>query len=782
MKLRKRTIWWLAVATVALVLAAGLVAPLVNAGRFGERVKASLREALGREIEIGAVHPNLFNGPGFSVDRVIIHDDPAVSAEPFAYVESLDARVSLKSLWTGRLEFASLTLDGASVNLTRPAHGHWNFEYLLGRTAGAVVKARTRLPEIRVRNGRINFKSGDNKSTFYLADSLLDVSPPSSSGGAWRARFEGSPARTDRGSQGFGQFTAEGRWWPSSGRIDATVELERSSLSDMIRLAHGHDVGVNGYVSSQARLTGPLSDIQISGRAQLRNIHRWDLLPPHGEDWPLDYKGKLDAIAQVLTVETVPPPGGMLPLSIQVRLAGYLSEVRWAALATFNKLPLAPLPEVARNMGQQLPDTLTLGGELSGAVGYSPDTGFQGTVSAGETAVAIPGVPPIRLSSAQVRFEGDRMHLLRTEFDAGRQTATVEGTYAWHTQELSAAIAAAGMRIGGERAGAPRLFGGVPVLGQLTQGAWRGQIQYRKQGDSPGAWSGTAQLTGATVDVPGLALPVQLTSARVALHPDGVVVDRIRGSAGDTGFQGDYRSSAQAGSADELRLSLGSANAQDLESLLLPALRRDDSLLERALRFGRTRTPEWLAARHAEIALDIGTLKFWELPLDQVRARVRWDGTLVDVSGLSARLGAIPLEGRMSINLRGRLPSYRAAARFRTFRWMGGKWDGSVTLQAAGIGADLLGNLRLDGSFTGRSVALATDAEAESLSGSYAFSILDGVPRFRFSDLEMTIGDASFKGQGETAPDGRLVFDFSDGQKQMRLSATLSPPHLTLLP
>ena len=46
----------------------------------------------------------------------------------------------------------------------------------------------------------------------------------------------------------------------------------------------------------------------------------------------------------------------------------------------------------------------------------------------------------------------------------------------------------------------------------------------------------------------------------------------------------------------------------------------------------------------------------------------------------------------------------------------------------------------------------------------------------------MTMGDTSFKGKGETGPDGRVVFDLTDGQTQMRLNATLSPFAVELLP
>ena len=82
MKLWKKTAYRLLLAASVAIVAVGLIAPRLDADRFGERVKASLREALGREVEIGKVRLDLFNGPGFSVEKVIIYDEPAAGLEP----------------------------------------------------------------------------------------------------------------------------------------------------------------------------------------------------------------------------------------------------------------------------------------------------------------------------------------------------------------------------------------------------------------------------------------------------------------------------------------------------------------------------------------------------------------------------------------------------------------------------------------------------------------------------------------------------------------------------
>jgi hypothetical protein len=316
MRLRRKTVFSLLAAAAAVVLAVGLIAPRLDANRFGARVEGSLREALGRRVKIGKVRLDLFSGPGFSVDNVVVYEDPAAGAEPCAYIDELEAAVSFKSFWTGRLEFSSLRLNGAHINLARPPGGRWNFESVLKRIDKPGDPARrARLPEIQVRDGRINFRLGDTKSIFYLSVDRLDATPPSSAGGEWRIRFDGEAARTDRSVRGFGQFTVRARWRPghgTPGRLDATVDIERSSLSDIVRLAHGHDIGVHGHLSSHARLAGPLYDIRIAGRMQIGDIHRWDLMPPHGEGWPLDYRGKLNLPAQTLELETAPPPGGTL--------------------------------------------------------------------------------------------------------------------------------------------------------------------------------------------------------------------------------------------------------------------------------------------------------------------------------------------------------------------------------------------------------------------------------------------------------------------------------------
>ena len=214
--------------------------------------------------------------------------------------------------------------------------------------------------------------------------------------------------------------------------------------------------------------------------------------------------------------------------------------------------------------------------------------------------------------------------------------------------------------------------------------------------------------------------------------------------------------------------------------LLLPSLRRDEGFFARALRLGRARVPEWLARRRADAILEIGAFTLGDLRLEGLTAHARWDAANLEITELGARFGAGVISGRLLANLRRAAPAYRLSARFRAVNWMGGQWDGRTRLETSGVGPDLLRNLRLEGAFDGRSVSLAGDTEIKSVSGSYVLTLPDGLPRFRFSNLQARVGEDLFEGQGSTGEDGRLYFELSDGQKQMRVSGTLSPFQLEL--
>lgn len=224
----RRPLKWAAWALGATVVA-GLAAPYFTVDQYAKRLQSSLQRSLGRRVEIGDVHFSIFKGPGFSVGRVTIYEDPAIGLEPVVYIEpptgSLVVAPSLWSLLGGRFVISSITLDEASINLAKsgPAAewGRWNFASLI---SPALMRTA---PAIHVRNGRIHFKFGDTKGVFYLTETDLDLSP--TTGGDWKISLEARPARTDRSAQGMGSFQLKGHWYADPGRADLDLAIDRTS-------------------------------------------------------------------------------------------------------------------------------------------------------------------------------------------------------------------------------------------------------------------------------------------------------------------------------------------------------------------------------------------------------------------------------------------------------------------------------------------------------------------------------------------------------------------------
>lgn len=768
MKIRPRTVWKAVGAGAGLLLAVGIAAPYLNADGYGARLRGSLERALGRRVEFrGPVRFNLFSGPGFSVENVVIHEDPSIGIEPIAYMDSMDVRPSLWSLLGGRFVIASVRLDGASINLTKsgPASewGRWNFASVVNRSVMSAT------PAIHVRNGRINFKFGDTKSVFYLTETDLDIAPPEGSGG-WSIDCSAKPARTDRSAQGLGSFTLKGRWYVAPERVDLDLDLERSGLGEITALLRGQTGSVHGTVSARLHLGGPIYNIGIQGRLLIEDVHRWDLLPPQGQGWPLDVRGRLDLVSQQLEVQSSSPGNIPLPLWVRFRASDYLSQPHWAATVNWNQFPLSPVLELARHMGAQLPPKLQVSGTMDGAVGYSGQGGLQGELAFHDTAVTIPDSPPVRFEEARLLVDGPRVHLTPTLVrTAGDDQARIEADYTIDQEALDLVITTDAMRVASLRAQVA--LAAVPWLDEVGAGEWSGQLRYHREPAETG-WSGRLRLRDCRVPVAGLADAVELASARAQIDGRRVVLDQLEARAGKVEFTGEYRFEPGASHPHRFRLRAAEIDAADLEAELAPTLRRSTGLIARAL--GRTSLPDWLKQRAVDGTVQIDAFALAGSQLDNVRARLVWDGARVDVEGLQARLDRAALSGRLAVNLRGSQPAYRLTGKVKGLAWQSGKLDAEGQITTSGMGGQLLANLTSSGSFTGAGLDFGSLPPLRSISGDYRVKWAPSAPRWNLTNLSLRTDEDAFTGHGATEDDGRLLIVLTSGDKEMRVSGTLA--------
>jgi len=740
-------------------LVVGLSAPYISATPYADRLRGSLSRALGRQVEFrSAVKFSLFKGPGFSVDDVVIHEDPAIGAEPIAYMDTIEIRPSIWSLLGGRFVVDSIGLEGAHINLTKSDSGNWNFLSFVNRSVMSAA------PAIHVRDSRINFKFGDTKSIFYLMDTDLDISPPGPGAGGWKVSLTGKPARTDRPAQGLGLFTLKGRWFVAPERVDFDLQLDHCGLGEISVLLQGWRGTVHGTVSSRVHLGGPIGDIGIVGRVEIADVHRWDLMPVQGRGWPFDVHGKVDLVRQTIDLQSNSARNTPLPLSIHFQASDYLTQPRWKIDTTWNDFSVAPLLDLARHLGAQLPPRLDVAGVLNGVVGYA-DGNLEGQLAMRDGSIAIPDSPAMRFDQAAIQFASGHIQLSPTAVRTpDLDEAQVEADYAMGDNTFDLSIATDGMKVASLRAQAA--LAAVPFLEQVRSGEWSGELHYHFGVDLSG-WTGRLAIEDADIPIPGLADPLHLVSANAQIEGARVMLDRIQARVGLNAFSGSYTYEPGAARPHRVRLRAAKLDAAALEAEWMPTLRRNPGLLARAL--GRSNLPDWLKLRDVDGVVQVDDLAIAGAHLANVRSHVLWDAARVQFEDLQARFDKAAITGALAVNLRGTRPSYRLDAKVKGLNWQAGKLDGQGVIETSGTGLQLATNLTADGTFTGSGLDFG-GLTGRTVSGNYSLAWGITVPRLRLTGLNVRSEDDIYTGRGATQEDGRLVVLLSDGVKELRVS------------
>jgi len=761
----KRRLWKIAGVILAVLFVGAIVAPYLNADPYGRRLQWSLQRSLGRAVDIGQVRFSLWRGPAFVVERnggpgLVIHEDPAIGIEPIAYVDTVVVRPSFWSLLRGRFVISSIQLEDASLNLAKPEGGRWNFLSFVDRSVMSTT------PAIHVRNGRVNFRFGETKSVVYLTETDLDISPPGSLGAGWSVYCAAQPARTDRPGHGLGQFTIQGHWFVAPERVDLDLTLDRTGLSEWTALMRGQSGAVHGAVTSRLHLGGPIDNIGIQGRLTLADVHRWDLLPPSGQGWPMDIRGRLDVAGEQIELQTTSASNEVLPLSVRFRASNYLTQPHWAAAINWNRFPIAPLMDLAAHMGAEFPVKLKLGGTMDGALAYSGEGKLQGTIGLHDTSLAIPDSPPLRSDRAYVVFDDGHVRLTPAQVEtADHDLAQVEADYAMAGNMLDLSIHSDSMKVASLRAQVA--LAAVPWLEQLQSGEWSGDLHYHVETGKAG-WTGKLTIQDARVPVAGLAAPVDLASARAQIDGARVVVDQIDAQVGKVAFGGDYRYEPGAARPHHVHVRVEELDAADLEAVLQPTLHRDRSLIARAL--GRNTLPDWMKGLGVDGAIQVDDLLLGGLRLANVRAQLKWDGPRIEFDGLQAKLDRAAITGRLTVGVRTAQPSFQLTAKVKGFIGQSGKVDAEGTLETSGTGAQLLANLKSETAFTGSALDFGGPL-GKTVSGTCTLS---WTPRLKVTGLNLKTDDESFTGTGRTLDDGRLLIQLTNGAREMRMVGTVA--------
>ena len=280
----------LALVALAVILAVLVVPPLVSVSRYKSQITQLMSASLGRPVRLSSVEVRLLPRPGFVLTDLTVEEDPAYGAEPVLHANTVIASIRLLSLWRGRLEIGTISVDEASLNLVRTPAGQWNLDSLF-RTAAAAQPAAggtgaqhaTSMPYLEATNSRINIKNGTEKLPFSLVNA--DLSFWQEEPGDWRIRLRGQPARTDvsldLADTGVVRLEASVRRAPELRQMPVHLDLEwrEAQLGQLTRLVIGSDPGWRGDLTGELHLDGTADAAQITTRLRATGVHRAEFAP-----------------------------------------------------------------------------------------------------------------------------------------------------------------------------------------------------------------------------------------------------------------------------------------------------------------------------------------------------------------------------------------------------------------------------------------------------------------------------------------------------------------------
>jgi hypothetical protein len=285
---RRRRLIYLALA-ILVVLLLVLLPPYISLNRYQRRIATAISDSLGRPVHLDRVTLNLLPMPGFTLENLVVDEDPAFGSEPVIRANFVRATLRLSSLWTRRVEFSTISFDDPSVNLVHNADGKWNLETILLRashieaapTAQKNAGPAPRFPYIEATGARLNLKLNQEKMPISLTDADFALWLPEPQ--AWHLRIRAHPARTDTDASDTGILQVEGTLGhaPSLGQvpINLTGEWSRAPLGEATRVLLGGDAGLRGEMTLSASAQGTVGNSTVQARLRLTDARRADFIP-----------------------------------------------------------------------------------------------------------------------------------------------------------------------------------------------------------------------------------------------------------------------------------------------------------------------------------------------------------------------------------------------------------------------------------------------------------------------------------------------------------------------
>jgi len=795
------------------VLLIALLVVRPQAERVRWRVSQSISLAVGKRVQIGALHVRFLPHLGFELEDFVIYDDAEFGSEPLLRAEDVTASLRFLSLLRGKFEVSNLALNNASLNLTRDSQGKWDLQELLQRTtqistaptSSSHHESRPGFPYIEASHARINFKIGAEKTHFAFTDAQFAFWQQSED--AWGMRLKAQPIRTDANLTDTGIVNVSGFWRrtnaPGLPLIDVAFEWKQAQAGQVSKLLSGTDKGWRGGVLISGTLSGTRK-LKLVADTSVDHLGRYDVF--NDDDLRLtthcvaDYEFAANSLSEIDCASSA----GDGSVELKGESSGLpLTSYRFTLSA--NKIPPQSVIALLRHTASGVSQDLNVDGVLNTTIEMSragssarPQWSGDGelldlAVSRGDSSA------PLRLDRVPFAIapdpqtgdaeNGPIMQFGPVNVAVGRPSPLqTRGKISLTGYEAS---------VHGD-AGLKRLFQIAPMLGIPTpalsadgtsnldltiSGHW---------GEKVPTVTGTAQLRNLRAQVRGLNAPLDIRAANLILADDSVRVQNINAAAADTQWSGSMLIPRPCPTPRDctLQFNLHAAelSATSLNNFFNPAARKQSWY--KFLSIGEKPVPYLLQAR-ATGKISVEKLTIASSASSQVSGDVTLDqGKLTIANFRSATLGG-KVAGEWRADFLARPPVYRGSGNIEAISldqvsglihdpWVEGTGSARYEFQGAGWNLrELLANSDLSANFSIENarfphVVLTNKVgplRVNAFSGK--LTLQDGI--FSFGNAQLDSRDGIYTVSGTASLAGALKLKMvSEGTFGYEISGTLT--------
>ncbi|HUC54822.1 MAG TPA: AsmA family protein [Candidatus Cybelea sp.] len=814
----KRPALAILLSVIALQVAVSLLA---RTPRVHSYLVAHLERAFGRQVEVASFDARILPSLQIDANRVTVGEDISFGHEYFLRAERLSAGLRWMGLLRGHFEFGTISLNKPSLILVRNSEGRWNLERWLPPPRADVLQSQrhfgppspvapvNRLQKIDFDEGRINFKTGDDKLPFAftsVSGNVEQVSP-----GRWQLQLEAQPWRSGVSLQSAGTIKVIGDVAGTSTRLQpakVTLHWSEASLADILRLFRGQDYGVRGVFALDANVKNGSSnedapgDWRFSVQGRAGQIHRWDLAErAENPRLNVNISGRWNVGTRSLAAEEITVEGPRSNLRGMFRLVGGSApsmELRLDSLGiqASDLLAWYRAFRPGADEGVEAEEYFTGGMIIRGW----PVVLESAALSSSGGIVKVPGIAQtvrigpfsggrergqLLIGPVRVALGGDPRDVLapkrRRVAMAMENAADLTFTHDLSMRAGSVSVEGNILRVEDflrlSSAFGRQLNHGWELKGQATAVTkWEWEKPFR------GQWNGTVILNRASLSVAGLNQPLSISEGAVGWnHGQRLArVLRVEGFGGNWGGNIKERPLDDGGSGPQwnFHLHVDQLDAADLDRWVGPRARPSwlQRLLPQLLGGSAPSIPasELVRRVNAEGELDIGRLTIEKLKLEQVHAKGALHDLQLEVREAQAEWAGGKVQAKINAKFLPQ-PVYEITAKLdgvnlaqlpgagRSAERLGGMASGTFEVKTEGVGRDeLLRKLQGRGEFHLNKVEFrGLDVNASVADG----AAHAGVSRWATGECSLRLQDSNI-----VLDDFRL-----DGGKQLTLvNGTLS--------